>query len=104
MQNFSLQFLSIQILFKILGGHSDNVSSCHFCFEDTKILSWSSNALDCCFAADSHYLCTAPWDKSLKIWDIKTGEFMSLPVSFNQGLEDSVSSSLFSQDREAYQY
>jgi len=27
--------------FKILRGHSDTVSSCHFCFEDTKILSCS---------------------------------------------------------------
>lgn len=31
----------LQVQFKILRGHSDTVSSCHFCCEDTKILSCS---------------------------------------------------------------
>lgn len=33
--------ICLQIQFKILRGHSDTVSSCHFCSEDTKILSCS---------------------------------------------------------------
>uniref|UniRef100_A0A8V1A517 Uncharacterized protein n=1 Tax=Gallus gallus TaxID=9031 RepID=A0A8V1A517_CHICK len=59
-----------------------------------------SNAIsDCCFTSDGRYLCTASWDKSLKIWDIKTGEFQSRgPVTLSQGHEGSVSSCCFSQD------
>lgn len=67
-----------------------------------------SNAIsDCCFTSDGRYLCTASWDKSLKIWDIKTGEFRCHePLSLNQGHEGSVSSCVFSQDGElsSYQY
>ncbi|KAM6380932.1 LOW QUALITY PROTEIN: WD repeat-containing protein 88 [Pluvialis apricaria] len=49
----------------------------------------SSAISDCCFT----------WDKSLKIWDIKMGEFQCHePVSLSQGHEGSVSSCLFSQD------
>lgn len=73
-------------------------SSCvfHLCFRG------HGNAVsDCCFTSDSRYLCTASWDKSLKIWDIKTGEFQCHePISLNQGHEGSVSSCLFSQDSE----
>lgn len=61
-----------------------------------------SNAIsDCCFTSDGHYLCTASWDKSLKVWDIKPGEFQCHePIFLNQGHEGSVSSCLFSQDGE----
>lgn len=73
-------------------------SSCGFhpCFRG------HSNAIsDCCFTSDGHYLCTASWDKSLKIWDIKTEEFRCHePVSLYEGHEGSVSSCLFSQDGE----
>lgn len=33
--------LSLQIPFKILSGHDHVVSSCHFCVDDTKLLSGS---------------------------------------------------------------
>uniref|UniRef100_A0A669QWH0 Uncharacterized protein n=1 Tax=Phasianus colchicus TaxID=9054 RepID=A0A669QWH0_PHACC len=69
----------LQIQFKILRGHSDTVSSCHFCCEDSKILSCS-------------------YDRTVKLW---TGEFRSRgPVTLNQGHEGSVSSCCFSQDGE----
>ncbi|XP_010128398.1 PREDICTED: WD repeat-containing protein 88-like, partial [Chlamydotis macqueenii] len=61
----------------------------------------SSAVSDCCFTSYCHYLCTASWDKSLKIWDIKPGEFWCHePTSLNQGHEGSISSCLFSQDGE----
>lgn len=65
-----------------------------------------SNAIsDCCFTSDGRYLCTASWDRSLKIWDVKTGEFRSRgPVTLNQGHEGSVSSCCFSQDGELSWY
>ncbi|XP_067158994.1 WD repeat-containing protein 88 [Apteryx mantelli] len=43
-----------QIQFKILRGHSDTVSSCRFCIEDTKILSCS-------------------YDRTVKLWDVAKG-------------------------------
>ncbi|GAB0195556.1 WD repeat-containing protein 88-like [Grus japonensis] len=41
--------LTAQVQFKTLRGHSDTVSSCHFCFEDTNILSCS-------------------YDRTMKLW------------------------------------
>uniref|UniRef100_A0A3Q3GVG5 Uncharacterized protein n=1 Tax=Labrus bergylta TaxID=56723 RepID=A0A3Q3GVG5_9LABR len=41
---------------------------------------------DCCFTNNGHFLCTASWDKSLKLWDLQSGH------------EGSVSSCSFSVD------
>ncbi|KAM6057661.1 LOW QUALITY PROTEIN: WD repeat-containing protein 88 [Chlamydotis macqueenii] len=66
-----------QIQFKILRGHSDTVSSCHFCFEDTKILSCSYDRrvkLWVCYEHNNNKLkkvVTSSYDNTVKSWDMK---------------------------------
>ncbi|XP_064884481.1 WD repeat-containing protein 88 [Columba livia] len=89
-----------QIHFKILRGHSDTVSSCHFCFEDTKILSCSYDRTvklwdveecfpirvleeahiapisECNLTPDDRRVVTSSYDKTVKAWDMETGKML----------------------------
>ncbi|XP_007669689.1 WD repeat-containing protein 88 isoform X2 [Ornithorhynchus anatinus] len=89
-----------QIPFKILKGHKHVVSSCHFCFEDNKIISssfdrtvklWDAatgvNINDfeekhtapisgCSLSADSKRVITSSYDKTIKAWDVETGKML----------------------------
>ncbi|XP_004371739.1 WD repeat-containing protein 88 [Trichechus manatus latirostris] len=87
-----------KIPFKILRGHEQMVSSCHFCVEDTKILSGSYDCtvklwdavdgivmrnfepgpkapvLECSITADSKRIIAASYDKTIRAWDLETGK------------------------------
>ncbi|KAM6154340.1 LOW QUALITY PROTEIN: WD repeat-containing protein 88 [Erethizon dorsatum] len=53
-----------------------------------------------CFTFSGHFLCTASWDKTLKIWNIHTGDFRNhgTCVTLMRGHEGSVSSCCFARD------
>ncbi|CAM4543454.1 unnamed protein product [Lepidochelys kempii] len=89
-----------QIHLKILRGHCDTVSSCHFCFEDTKILSCSYDRTmklwdvekgvpvqvfeeehtapisECSLTPDNKRVITSSYDKTVKAWDMETGKML----------------------------
>ncbi|KAB0401677.1 hypothetical protein E2I00_018018, partial [Balaenoptera physalus] len=67
----------------------------HICFRA------HTNAIsNCCFTFSGHFLCTSSWDKTLKIWNVHTGEFRNRGacVTLMQGHEGSVSSCHFARD------
>lgn len=57
---------------------------------------------NCCFTFSGHFLCTSSWDKTLKIWNVHTGEFRNSGAcaTLMKGHEGSVSSCHFSRDSE----
>uniref|UniRef100_A0A8D2DP15 WD repeat domain 88 n=1 Tax=Sciurus vulgaris TaxID=55149 RepID=A0A8D2DP15_SCIVU len=89
-----------KIPFKILSGHEHVVSSCHFCVNDTKLLSGSYDrtvklwdAIDgsvirdfeerptapvteCSITADSRRIIAASYDKTVRTWDLETGQLL----------------------------
>ncbi|XP_074067588.1 WD repeat-containing protein 88 [Macrotis lagotis] len=89
-----------QIPFKILRGHNHAVSSCHFCLEDTRILSGSYDKTvkiwdaatgvnihdfedshtapisECSLTADSKRVITSSFDKTIKAWDMERGQVL----------------------------
>uniref|UniRef100_W5LVV7 Uncharacterized protein n=1 Tax=Lepisosteus oculatus TaxID=7918 RepID=W5LVV7_LEPOC len=53
----------------------------------------------CCFTGNGRHLCTASWDKTLRLWDIPTGRFRSRGgVTLSKGHEGNISSCVFSED------
>uniref|UniRef100_A0A6I8PFR7 Uncharacterized protein n=1 Tax=Ornithorhynchus anatinus TaxID=9258 RepID=A0A6I8PFR7_ORNAN len=83
--------LHFQIPFKILKGHKHVVSSCHFCFEDNKIISSSFDRTVklwvCCVEQKSEsnplmtegkirLVITSSYDKTIKAWDVETGKML----------------------------
>ncbi|XP_074149330.1 WD repeat-containing protein 88 isoform X2 [Sminthopsis crassicaudata] len=89
-----------KIPFKMLKGHNQAVSSCHFCSEDTKIISSSYDKTvkiwdavtgtnihnfenchlapisECSVTADSTRFITSSYDKTIKLWDMESGEVL----------------------------
>ncbi|XP_005862731.1 PREDICTED: WD repeat-containing protein 88 [Myotis brandtii] len=89
-----------KIPFQILAGHQELVSSCHFCVNDTKLLSGSFDytvklwdamdgsiirdfddgpkapVLECSVTADSRRITAAAYDKTLRTWDLETGKLL----------------------------
>ncbi|KAM9269050.1 LOW QUALITY PROTEIN: WD repeat-containing protein 88 [Cariama cristata] len=91
--------LTAQIQFKVLRGHSNTVSSCHFCFEDTKILCCYDRTVklwnvekgfpiqvfekehtapisECNFTPDDRRVVTSSYDNTVKAWDMETGKIL----------------------------
>ncbi|XP_003467206.1 WD repeat-containing protein 88 [Cavia porcellus] len=89
-----------KIPLKILRGHEHIVSSCHFCVNDTKLLSGSYDCtvklwdpvdgtvirdfeqrpkapvLECSVTADSRRILAASYDKTVRAWDLETGQLL----------------------------
>ncbi|XP_056381747.1 WD repeat-containing protein 88 [Hyla sarda] len=89
-----------QVPFRILKAHSAAVSSCHFCFEDTKFLTSSHDGTaklwdfstcsqicefkgentgpisECNPTSDNKRMVTSCYDKTVKLWDIQTGNVL----------------------------
>ncbi|XP_044125260.1 WD repeat-containing protein 88-like [Bufo gargarizans] len=89
-----------QVPFRILKGHRGAVTSCHFCLEDTKIITGSYDGTaklwdfstcspvcefkdehtgpvsECCPAGDNKRMVTSSYDKTVKLWDMQTGKVL----------------------------
>ncbi|XP_029781645.1 WD repeat-containing protein 88 [Suricata suricatta] len=89
-----------KIPFQIMKGHRHIVSSCHFCVDDTKLLSgsydctvklWdavdgtvirdfeprpSAPVSECSVTADSKRMIAASYDKTVRAWDLETGKLL----------------------------
>ncbi|XP_030060915.1 WD repeat-containing protein 88 [Microcaecilia unicolor] len=88
------------IPFRVLRGDQEAVSSCHFCFDDTRILSCSYDATvklwdvstglpvhvfegehtapisECNISTDNKRMVTSSYDKTVKYWDMETGQVL----------------------------
>ncbi|KAM4614090.1 WD repeat-containing protein 88 [Discoglossus pictus] len=106
-----------KVPYKVFRGHTDAVTSCHFCFEDTKILSCSHDRTaklwdvskssplhvfgdehtapisECSLTADNTRMVTSSYDKTVKVWDMETGK-----VIWSVDLEGLVTSCDISKD------
>ncbi|XP_022523853.2 WD repeat-containing protein 88 isoform X1 [Astyanax mexicanus] len=89
-----------QIPVKVLRGHADSVSSCQFCFSDTRLLTgsrdqtaifWdvetgtqlmvlkgghSAAITSCCLVPKTNRVITSSWDKKVNAWDLETGKIL----------------------------
>ncbi|XP_007539567.1 WD repeat-containing protein 88 [Erinaceus europaeus] len=89
-----------KIPFKLLKGHQHTVNSCHFCVEDTKILSGSYDCslllwdamegtvirdfqaqhrapiFECSITADNRRVIAGSYDKKVNAWDFETGQLL----------------------------
>ncbi|XP_011524752.1 WD repeat-containing protein 88 isoform X2 [Homo sapiens] len=89
-----------KIPFKILSGHEHAVSTCHFCVDDTKLLSGSYDCtvklwdpvdgsvvrdfehrpkapvVECSITGDSSRVIAASYDKTVRAWDLETGKLL----------------------------
>ncbi|KAM4018065.1 WD repeat-containing protein 88 isoform 2-T2 [Anomaloglossus baeobatrachus] len=89
-----------QVPFRVLKAHNGAVTSCHFCFEDTKLLTSSHDTTaklwdfstcspicdfkdehsgpisECNPTADSTRMVTSSYDKTVKLWDLQTGKVL----------------------------
>ncbi|KAM4826002.1 WD repeat-containing protein 88 isoform 2-T2 [Thomomys bottae] len=89
-----------KVPYKILIGHEHAVSSCHFCVNDTKVISGSFDCsiklwdafdgsvvrdfeqrpkapvLECSITADSKRIVASSYDKSVRVWDTETGKLL----------------------------
>ncbi|XP_066570123.1 WD repeat-containing protein 88 [Amia ocellicauda] len=105
-----------RIPIKVFRSHTDAISSCHFCFEDSKILTcsydktailWDAESgdpvlafkgghsapiVECALTPDNKRLITASWDKTMTAWDMETGHILWKAV--HDGLLTSCSVSL----------
>ncbi|KAM4640255.1 WD repeat-containing protein 88 [Amazona ochrocephala] len=97
---FLLVLLVLVIQFSILRGHSDTVSSCHFCYGDTRLLSCSYDKTvklwdvekgfpihifeeqrtapisECSLTPDDRRMVTSSYDNTVKAWDMGTGKIL----------------------------
>nr|XP_004659884.2 WD repeat-containing protein 88 [Jaculus jaculus] len=89
-----------KIPYKILSGHEQSVTSCHFCVSDAKLLSGSYDCtvrlwdvfdgtvirefeprpkapvLGCSVTADSTRVVASSYDKTVRVWDLETGQML----------------------------
>ncbi|XP_062845817.1 WD repeat-containing protein 88-like [Trichomycterus rosablanca] len=88
-----------QIAVKVLRGHADSVSSCHFCLHDTRLLTGSHDKTAmfwdvetgaqlmvfkghsdvitrCCLVPERNRVITSSWDMNLNAWDLETGKLL----------------------------
>ncbi|XP_073516040.1 WD repeat-containing protein 88 [Phyllobates terribilis] len=89
-----------QVPFRVLKAHGGAVTSCHFCFEDTKLLTSSHDATaklwdfstcspicdfkdehsgpisECNPTGDNTRMVTSSYDKTVKLWDLQTGKML----------------------------
>ncbi|XP_053305138.1 WD repeat-containing protein 88 [Spea bombifrons] len=86
-----------QVPFRVFRGHTDAVSCCHFCCDDTKIMSCSRDRTarlwdaslgslihvykehtapisECDITSDNQRMMTSSYDKTVKSWDVETGK------------------------------
>ncbi|XP_063802060.1 WD repeat-containing protein 88 [Pseudophryne corroboree] len=89
---------SRKVPFRDLKGHTSHVTSCHFCFDDTKLLTCSHDGMaklwdvstltlirefgdehtapisECNPTQDNTRMVTSSYDKTAKLWDLETGK------------------------------
>ncbi|KAM3920323.1 WD repeat-containing protein 88 [Leptodactylus fuscus] len=89
-----------KVPFRLLNAHKGAVSSCHFCFEDTRILTSSHDGTaklwdfftcspicefkdehtgpisECSPTGDNKRFVTSSYDKTVKLWDMQTGKIL----------------------------
>ncbi|KAM9494111.1 WD repeat-containing protein 88-like [Clarias gariepinus] len=89
-----------QIPVKVLRGHTESATSCHFCFHDTRLLTSSHDKTAifwdvetgsqlmvlkgghtgaitaCCLVPEKNRVITSSWDKSVNAWDLETGKIL----------------------------